>query len=55
LAGAVGVMIWCLGLDGPICDNIIRPKLIGSSTNLHPLLGLFSLLGGFSMFGMAGL
>jgi predicted PurR-regulated permease PerM len=51
---AVGVMVWC-GAWMAVCDNIIRPKLIGSSTNLHPLLVFFSLLGGLSMFGMAGL
>jgi predicted PurR-regulated permease PerM len=34
VGGAVGVMIWCASWM-VICDNVIRPKLIGSGTNLH--------------------
>jgi predicted PurR-regulated permease PerM len=36
-------------------DNIIRPLVIGSKVELHPLLLLFSLLGGLQVFGFIGL
>lgn len=35
-------------------DNLLRPKLIGSDTSLHPLLVFLSTLGGIVMFGVAG-
>ncbi|NTU67208.1 MAG: AI-2E family transporter [Candidatus Moranbacteria bacterium] len=35
-------------------DNFIRPKLIGKDTELHPLLILFSTLGGIALFGALG-
>lgn len=35
-------------------DNLLRPKLIGSDTEMHPLLILFSTLGGIAIFGIAG-
>jgi len=35
-------------------DNIIGPKLIGSRTNVHSLLILFSLIGGIELFGVSG-
>lgn len=51
---AIGVMIWCLA-TALIGDNILRPRLVGGKTNLHPLLTFFSILGGLSVFGMVGL
>lgn len=51
---AVGVMIWC-EVAGLICDNILRPKLLGGKGKVHPLLTFFSVLGGLSLFGMVGL
>lgn len=35
-------------------DNLLRPKLIGSDTQMHPLLILFSTLGGIAYFGISG-
>jgi predicted PurR-regulated permease PerM len=35
-------------------DNVIRPKLVGDDTQIHPLLILFSTLGGIAMFGIIG-
>ncbi len=52
--GALGMMVWC-ALAGLVCDNLLRPRLIGGQANLHPLLTFFSVLGGLSLFGMAGL
>jgi predicted PurR-regulated permease PerM len=35
-------------------DNFIKPKLVGKDTQIHPLLVLFSTLGGISLFGIVG-
>lgn len=35
-------------------DNLIRPKLIGKDIQMHPLLVLFSTLGGIMLFGISG-
>ncbi|KMY66955.1 hypothetical protein AAU61_13405 [Desulfocarbo indianensis] len=51
---AAGVMTWCL-IISLICDNWLRPKLIGGQADLHPLLTFFAVLGGISYFGIVGL
>ncbi|MBI5221877.1 MAG: AI-2E family transporter [Candidatus Magasanikbacteria bacterium] len=35
-------------------DNFIRPKLVGKDIQMHPLLVLFSTLGGIFLFGISG-
>jgi predicted PurR-regulated permease PerM len=35
-------------------DNVLRPKLVGRDTQMHPLLVFFATLGGISLFGFAG-
>lgn len=35
-------------------DNLIRPKLVGRDTQMHPLMILFSTLGGIALFGISG-
>ncbi len=35
-------------------DIVLRPKLIGKNTQMHPLLILFSTLGGIAFFGISG-
>jgi predicted PurR-regulated permease PerM len=35
-------------------DNLLRPVLIGKKTEMHPLLILFSTLGGLLFFGLTG-
>lgn len=37
-----------------VVDNILRPPLIGRDTQMHPLLVLFSTLGGILYFGISG-
>jgi len=37
-----------------VIDNFLRPVLIGKQTKLHPLLILFSTLGGLAIFGFTG-
>ena len=35
-------------------DNLLRPVLVGKDTQMHPLLILFSTLGGLLVFGISG-
>jgi predicted PurR-regulated permease PerM len=35
-------------------DNILRPKLVGRDTQMHPLLIFFATLGGIALFGLSG-
>lgn len=35
-------------------DNLLRPKMIGSDIQMHPLLVLFSTLGGLALFEISG-
>ncbi len=50
---AIGLLIWGATAVG-LVDNILTPKLIARGTRLHPLLILFSVLGGLSLFGPSG-
>ncbi|MEZ4180387.1 MAG: AI-2E family transporter [Candidatus Doudnabacteria bacterium] len=50
---AVGMLIWGAIFVGLI-DNFLGPKLIGSSTRLHPVLVLLAVLGGLQFFGLLG-
>lgn len=36
-------------------DNIVKPKLIGSKINIHPLFILMAILGGLRVFGIMGI
>lgn len=45
---------WSLLVVGALNDYIIRPRLVGRGTDTHPLLTLVALLGGISVFGIAG-
>ena len=35
-------------------DNLLRPVLVGKDVSIHPLLVLFSTLGGIALFGISG-
>jgi predicted PurR-regulated permease PerM len=51
-----GVFILSFGLGViSIIDNILRPKLVGRDTEMHPLLVFFATLGGITLFGLPGL
>jgi len=52
---AKGVVILAVGavVIGTV-DNILRQKLIGRDVEMHPLLILFSTLGGLAIFGIEG-
>lgn len=42
------------GLVISFIDNILRPKLVGNDTEMHPLLVFFATLGGLVTFGIIG-
>jgi predicted PurR-regulated permease PerM len=54
LLKAIILILWGALVVGTV-DNIIRPLVIGSRVELHPLLLLFALLGGLQAFGFIGL
>lgn len=37
-----------------VVDNVLRPKLVGKDTQMHPLMVFFATLGGISFFGLPG-
>ncbi|MGB9612646.1 MAG: AI-2E family transporter [Candidatus Margulisiibacteriota bacterium] len=36
-------------------DNILKPKIVGEHAKIHPLIILFGMLGGISLFGIPGI
>jgi predicted PurR-regulated permease PerM len=54
LAGAVGLFIWAVIMVATI-DNILNPIIVGNRINLHPIIILFTVLGGISLFGPVGI
>jgi predicted PurR-regulated permease PerM len=50
---AIGLALFC-GLVVGTIDNVLRPRLVGSETRLHPLLIFFSTIGGLALFGVGG-
>ncbi|MDD4271501.1 MAG: AI-2E family transporter [Patescibacteria group bacterium] len=53
LFSAVGLLLWGMLAVGLI-DNFLGPKLIGRGMKLHPLLVLFSVIGGAVFLGPIG-
>jgi predicted PurR-regulated permease PerM len=51
---AIGLAIWGTVVISSI-DNVIRPLVISSSSEIPFLLVMFGVLGGLSAFGMVGL
>lgn len=49
----VTVLVVGAGLISTI-DNILRPKLVGRDTEMHPLIVFFATLGGIALFGFPG-
>ena len=50
---AIALTLWCSLVVGSV-DNLLRPRLVGQDTKMHPLLIFFSTLGGLIMFGVTG-
>lgn len=51
---AILFTVWGLLLPA-LVDNFVRPRLIDHDTDVHPLLVLFSVIGGITVFGPIGL
>jgi predicted PurR-regulated permease PerM len=49
----IGILIVGAALISTI-DNIMKPRLVGKDTEMHPLLIFFGTLGGISAFGIVG-
>jgi predicted PurR-regulated permease PerM len=54
IGSAVGFTLWAVFLSGTI-DNILNPFVVGKQIAIHPLLVLFSVLGGIALLGPVGL
>lgn len=51
---ALGLLIWA-GVVVGLVDNFLSPQIISSKTNMSPLFILFSVMGGISLVGPAGI
>lgn len=50
-----GIFILAMGTGViSVIDNILRPKLVGKDTQMHPLMVFFATLGGIAFFGLSG-
>lgn len=49
-----GIAILVVGMFISTIDNVLKPRLVGKDTEMHPLLILFSTLGGIALFGISG-
>jgi len=54
VGAAAGLLAWSLLVVVVMCDYVLRPRLVGSATPVHPLLVLVALLGGVETFGLWG-
>jgi predicted PurR-regulated permease PerM len=50
----IAMLLWGTFVVSTI-DNILKPKIVGESAKIHPLVILFGILGGIQLFGIAGL
>lgn len=50
----VGLAIWAAAAVGTI-DNLLNPIIVGRSVEIHPMLILFSVLGGVALMGPIGI
>ncbi len=49
----IGLLVYCALLVNGV-EHLIRPKLIGRTANIHPLLVLLGVVGGLAVFGFVG-
>lgn len=49
----IGLFFYSLLIVGTI-DNILKPRIIGEKSGVHPVLVMFGALGGLAIFGMIG-
>ncbi len=53
LGPALGMLAWIAGIH-LLEANVLNPKIIGDSAKIHPVIVIFALLAGESMFGLVG-
>lgn len=51
----IALVAGSLVLIGQLFDQLITPRVIGRQVGLHPVLGLFALMVGGNLFGLAGM
>jgi predicted PurR-regulated permease PerM len=51
---SIGYTVWAVGLSMMI-DNVLNPYVVGRQIAIHPLLVLFSVLGGITLMGPIGI
>ncbi len=51
---AIGLTLWAVAMVGTI-GTLLNPIIVGNKINLHPILILFSVLGGISLLGPVGI
>jgi predicted PurR-regulated permease PerM len=49
-----GVVVTVGGMLIGVLDNLLRPPLVGRDIQMHPILILFSTIGGIGLFGISG-
>jgi len=54
VTNAVVLVLVMIFIHQIVFDNILAPRVIGGSVNLHPLLTLISLMAGGTLFGIGG-
>ena len=54
LPTAIGLVLVMIFIHQIVFDNIVAPRVIGGSVNLHPLLTLIALMVGGTLFGIGG-
>jgi predicted PurR-regulated permease PerM len=55
LLRALALLAWCLIFVMALNDYYVKPRLVGRGGASHPLLMLVALVGGITVFGLAGL
>lgn len=50
----IGLLLYGIFIISMV-DNIVRPKLIGRKSGIHPILVLLGVLGGLQVFGLIGI
>lgn len=54
VGAGIGFTLWSVFLTGTV-DNILNPIVVGQQIAIHPLLVLFSVLGGITLLGPVGI
>ncbi len=50
---AIFLLAFCAGIVGTL-DNFLKPRLVGRDTQMHDLMVFLGILGGITLFGLAG-